>query len=71
MHSIELYALASRYPLVSKSCWFADIVGDEIAAAAAALPAVRAAVLKERGRALDLETTVQELVVALEQEGKH
>ena len=38
-HAVELYALASRYPLVAKSRWFADVMGKEIAAAAAILPA--------------------------------
>jgi DNA-binding SARP family transcriptional activator/predicted ATPase len=59
--AVELYALASRYPLVAKSRWFADVAGDTLAEVAAALPAERVAVLKERGRTRDLEATAAEL----------
>jgi hypothetical protein len=63
--AVELYALASRYPLVAKSRWFADVAGRQIAAVAAALPAGRVAVLQERGRARDLEATAAELLAEL------
>jgi hypothetical protein len=63
--AVELYALASRYPLVAKSRWFADVVGKQIAAAAATLPAERVAILQARGRTRDLEATVAELLAEL------
>jgi hypothetical protein len=63
--AVELYALASRYPMVAKSRWFADVVGRQIAAAADTLPAERVAVLEQRGRARDLEVTVAELLAEL------
>ena len=64
-HAVELYALASRYPLVAKSRWFADVMGKEIAAAAATLPAKQVALLKERGRARNLKATTAELLSEL------
>jgi hypothetical protein len=63
--AVELYALASRYPLVSQSRWFADVVGRQITAAADTLPADQVAVLQEHGRARDLEATVAELLSEL------
>jgi DNA-binding SARP family transcriptional activator/predicted ATPase len=60
--AVELHALAARYPLVAKSGWFADVAGDTLAEVAAALPAERVAVLRERGRTCDLEATVAELL---------
>jgi hypothetical protein len=63
--AVELYALASRYLLVAKSRWFADVAGNTLAKIAASLPAERVAVLQERGRARDLEATVAELLAEL------
>ena len=63
--AVELYALASRYALVARSRWFADVVGDRIAGAAAALPADRVALLKERGQARDLQATAADLLAEL------
>jgi len=63
--AVELYALASRFPLVAKSRWFADVAGNILAEAAAALPAERVAVLQERGRARELEATAAELLAEL------
>jgi DNA-binding SARP family transcriptional activator/predicted ATPase len=62
---VELYALASRYPFVAKSRWFEDVVGQQIAAIAATLPAERVAALEERGQARDLEATASELLAEL------
>jgi len=59
---VELYALASRYPLVARSRWFAGVVGDTLAQVAATLPRERVAVLQERGRARDPSTAVKELL---------
>ena len=63
--AVELYALASRYPLVAQSRWFADVVGKQIAAAAETLPAGRVAILQARGRTRDLEAAVTELLAEL------
>jgi hypothetical protein len=63
--AVELYALASWYPLVAESRWFTDVVGKQIAAAADTLPAGRVAVLEQRGRTRDLEASVEELLTEL------
>jgi DNA-binding SARP family transcriptional activator/predicted ATPase len=63
--AVELYALASRYPLVAKSRWFAAVAGDTMAEIAATLPAERVATLRERGQARDLQATVGELLTEL------
>ena len=63
--AVELYALASRYPLVANSRWFEDIAGQHIAAVADTLPPEVVAEAQERGRARDLEATVKELLVGL------
>ena len=47
--AIELYALASRYPLVANSHWFEDVIGRHIAAVADALPPHTTAAAQERG----------------------
>jgi hypothetical protein len=60
--AVELHALALRYPLVAKSRWFADALGDQIATVAATLPAERVALLKEHGQARDLQATATELL---------
>jgi tetratricopeptide (TPR) repeat protein len=65
--AVDLYALASRYPMVANSRWFTDVVGRPIAAVAATLPPDVVAAAEERGRARDLETTIAELLAELEQ----
>jgi tetratricopeptide (TPR) repeat protein len=64
--AVELYALASRYPVVANSCWFADVVGRPIGVIAAALPPDVVATAEERGRARDLDATVAKLLIELE-----
>jgi tetratricopeptide (TPR) repeat protein len=66
VRAVELYALASRYPLVANSRWFEDVAGRHIAAVAAVLPPEVVAATQERGRARDLWATVAELVAELE-----
>jgi len=63
--AVEVYALASRYPLVANSRWFEDVVGRHIAAVAATLPPDMVAAAQERGRSRDLDATVAELLVEL------
>ena len=63
--AVELYALSSRFPVVAKSRWFADVAGERLAAVAGTLPTERVAFLEERGRASDLEATVAKLLAEL------
>jgi tetratricopeptide (TPR) repeat protein len=63
--AVELYALAATQGIVANSKWFDDIAGDEIASAAAELPAEVAEAAKARGRALDLWDTAKELMEEL------
>jgi predicted ATPase/DNA-binding SARP family transcriptional activator len=64
--AVEIYALASRYGFVANSRWFEDVAGQHIAAIAAALPPKVIAAAKDRGRECDLDATVRELAVELE-----
>jgi predicted ATPase/DNA-binding SARP family transcriptional activator len=64
--AVELYALASRYPLVANSRWFEDVAGKHIAAVAATLPPDVVAAAQERGRAREMDATVAELLAELE-----
>ncbi|MBN1812460.1 MAG: tetratricopeptide repeat protein [Anaerolineae bacterium] len=63
--AVELYALASRYPLVAQSQWFADVIGTHIETAASTLSSERVAVLKERGRMRDIGSTMEKLLADL------
>jgi tetratricopeptide (TPR) repeat protein len=63
--AVELYALASRDPLIAHSRWYEDVVGRRIAAAATALPPDIIAAAQDRGRARDLWATVEELAAEL------
>jgi hypothetical protein len=63
--AIELYALASRHPLVASARWFWDIAGQHIAVAAAALSPGVVSAAWERGRARDLDDLAQEVLIEL------
>jgi tetratricopeptide (TPR) repeat protein len=63
--AIELYALLSRYPMITDLAWSADIVGRHMTAVAAALPPEVVAAAQERGRNRDPEATVTELFFEL------
>ena len=65
--AVDLYALALRYPNISNSRYWYDIVGKHIAAAAASLPPDVVQAAQERGRARDLESTVRELLQEFEE----
>jgi tetratricopeptide (TPR) repeat protein len=67
--AVELFALASTLGMVANSKWFADIAGDEIAAAAKSLPPEVTEAAKARGRARDLWETANELLQELEKRG--
>jgi DNA-binding SARP family transcriptional activator/predicted ATPase len=64
--AVELYSLATAWPAVANSRWFEDVVGQQIARAAATLPPEVAARARERGQTGDLETTVAALLVELD-----
>jgi tetratricopeptide (TPR) repeat protein len=60
--AVELYALASRYPIVANSSWCEDVFGAEIAAISATLPREVVETTEERGQARGLYDTVVEIV---------
>jgi predicted ATPase/DNA-binding SARP family transcriptional activator len=63
--AVELYALASRFPLVAESRWFEDVAGNQITAVAATLPPAVVTTAEKRGQARDLNATVRELLTEL------
>jgi tetratricopeptide (TPR) repeat protein len=65
--AVQLYTLASRYPIVAHSRWFEDVAGSHIATVAASLPPDAAAAAEERGPAHDLKATAAELLAELEE----
>ena len=67
--AVELYAPATRFPLVRNSQWFEDVAGRHIAAAAKALPPEVVAAAQARGQARDLWQTVEEILTAPAQFG--
>ena len=60
--AVELYASAARYSLVAKSRWSEDTAGVAIKAAVAELSAEAVAEAQARGRGLDLQATLVELL---------
>jgi len=67
--AIELSALANRYPFVENSCWFKDIAGREIDAAADTLPSEVAAAAQKRGQARDIWETAAGLLEDFQSKG--
>ena len=65
--AVELYALASRYPLVANSRLLEDLAGSHTATVAAQLVPDGGAAARGRGRALDLEEEVAGLLAELEE----
>jgi tetratricopeptide (TPR) repeat protein len=59
--AVEIYALGSTFPCVANSRWFADVVGQHVDTAAAALPPDVVVKAEKRGRARDLWATAAEL----------
>jgi hypothetical protein len=64
--AVELYALASRYPIVANSCWFEDVAGRHLATVAAGLPDDVREQAQARGQARDLWATARELLEELD-----
>ena len=67
--AVELYSLASTQGIVANSKWFADIAGEEIAAAAAQLPAEVVEAARARGQSLDMVETGKKLLNELAEKG--
>jgi tetratricopeptide (TPR) repeat protein len=63
--AVELYALACRNPGFANSRMWQDIVGKHITAVAETLPPEVVAAAQERGRARDMDATIQELLEEL------
>jgi hypothetical protein len=63
--AVELWAVASRYPLVANSRLVEGLAGRQMAAVAAQLPPGTAAAALARGRARDLEAAMADLLVEL------
>jgi DNA-binding SARP family transcriptional activator/predicted ATPase len=66
--AIELYALASRHPLVTNARWFEDIAGRYIADAAAGLPSHVVSAARVRGLALNLDGAVAGVMTELDEQ---
>lgn len=60
--AVEIYALASRYPLIAKSKWCQDVIGYPLTSLTASLSPEVIAAAQERGRKRDLDETVKELI---------
>ena len=63
--AVELYALASRYPLVANNCWYHNLVGKHIDVAAASLPSEFVQAAQERVESFELWSIAEELVLEL------
>jgi tetratricopeptide (TPR) repeat protein len=60
--AVEIYALACTFGHVANSEWYDDVVGLPIAVAAAALSPEVVTAARERGRARDVQATLEELL---------
>lgn len=65
--SLELYALATRFPLVANSCWFAEVAGRPILNAAHALPPSVVTEAQQKGYSADPWITAVALADELRQ----
>jgi tetratricopeptide (TPR) repeat protein len=63
--AVEVYAMASKLPIVANSHFYAEFAGEDVAAAASSLPAQVVAAAQERSKEFDLFTTIEELLVEL------
>jgi tetratricopeptide (TPR) repeat protein len=64
--AVELYATLSRYLPVTEGGWYKDLFGRHVAAAAAGLPPEAVAAARARGQERDLQATLAELLIELE-----
>lgn len=63
--AVELWALLSRYPLITNAQWFQNVVGRPIATAAATLPPEMVVAAKERALLHDMNDTATEMLTRL------
>jgi tetratricopeptide (TPR) repeat protein len=61
--AIDLYSLASGYPFVGNSRWFADAFGQHIEATSTNLPAARVKEVRLKGKNRDLWGTADKLLL--------
>jgi len=66
----EFYAYAVSHPSIAKSQWYKDLVGCLIEQAAESLPPDVVAAAEERGRKLDPEKVIEELLLEMEAKAK-
>jgi tetratricopeptide (TPR) repeat protein len=64
--AVEIYALASRYPLIAKSKWFQEVIEAPLNSMTASLSPEVIFTAQERGRERDLDETVKELLAELQ-----
>ena len=62
VRAIEVYEMACTFPYIANSRWHEDVIGRLVAQAAGSLPAAVVSAAKERGRARDVQATLQELL---------
>ena len=65
VRAVELYALASRYPLVARSHWFEDVAGSRLSALANTLPASIVVTAQQRGWGRNPGAAAKELIAEL------
>ena len=65
--AVARFALASRFPRIANSCWYADVVGKPIEVAAAKLSPEVVMAAQTRGQTCDLWQTAAELLDELGQ----
>lgn len=69
--AIEVYALALRYPFISRAHFYQDVAGKPVSAVATTLPHEVVQAAQDRGRAQDPWTTVKNLLSELEADTEH
>lgn len=60
--ALEVYSMTENLPIAANSPWYAEVVGEEITAAAGELPPDIITAARERGRELDLWQTAAQLL---------
>ena len=63
--ALELYTLASRYPIVANSRWYDDVAGQHIIKVVDGLPSAVVDAAKKRGQQRDLEEATQEVLTMM------
>lgn len=66
--AVELYSLAQQFRHIANSCWYDEVACRELTAVLASLPPEAAAAATTKGRALDIWTTADQLLLELASE---